>query len=149
MDKRETPGIFFYMNFTYNIHNNLLKQTLKKEDISLSILEYLVLWAIIDNPEISQYELSKQTGYTSGRINQTVQSLTLKKFLKKEPDYSSKIRLVLTATGISTIEKIQSEMFRYLKNYTSEEDYRNLSDFYKSLKAFSLSLMKNPKFRNL
>ncbi len=149
MDRRETPGIFFYMNFAYNIHNNLLRHSLNKENLSLSNLEYLVMWAVFDEPQISQYELSKQTGYTSARINQTVQSLVKEGFLRKESDYSNKVRLILTDSGISTIEKIQSDMFTYMKNYTSEEDYKNFSDFYEPLKAFCLSLAKNPKFRNL
>lgn len=149
MVTREAPGLFFYVNFAYNIHNKLLRHVLKREGINLSVIEFLLLWAIYDNKEITQYELSKVTGYTTARINQAVQSLADNGYLKKLPDYSSKVRLELTENGTGCIELLYGEILTYIKENTSEADYKNMMDFYEPLKKFCLSLAGNSKFRNL
>ncbi|MDC7239977.1 MAG: hypothetical protein PQJ50_06415 [Spirochaetales bacterium] len=149
MDKRQTPGLYNYLSFFYNTHNKLINKIIVENQLDLSLTEYLVMWNIVDYKETSQYELSKITGYTPARINQAVQSLHGNNYLEKLADYSSKIKLIPTDSGLEIIEFIQEKSFEYLKYYISEDDFANLEELYPPLKRFSSSLAKNPKFRNL
>lgn len=107
MEKLENI-IFYSMDRAIRSYRQFAQQQLKKHGFSITIDQWLVIKCLIENPEITQVELSERVFKDTASVTRILGLLVKAKYVTRKISKTDRRRTQLTVTdlGISTIEAV-------------------------------------------
>ncbi len=107
MEKLENI-IFYSMDRAIRTYRQYAQQQLKKHGFSITIDQWLVIKCLIENPDISQSELSERVFKDNASITRIIGLLVKAKYVSRRVSKTDRRRSRLTVTdlGVSTIDSV-------------------------------------------
>ena len=109
MEKLENI-IFYSMDRAIRTYRQYATQQLKKNGISITIDQWLVIKCLIENPEITQVELSERVFKDNASVTRILGLLVKAKYITRKISKTDRRRTQLTVTelGFSTIKSVDA-----------------------------------------
>lgn len=100
--------IFYSMDRAIRTYRQYAQQQLKKNGFSITIDQWLVIKCLIENPEVTQVELSERVFKDNASITRIIGLLVKAKYLTRRISKTDRRRTQLTVTelGVTTIEAV-------------------------------------------
>ena len=113
MEKLENI-IFYSMDRAIRTYRQFATQQLKKNGISITIDQWLVIKCLIENPEITQVELSERVFKDNASVTRIIGLLVKAKYITRKMSKTDRRRTQLTVTdlGIETIATVDEIVTR-------------------------------------
>ena len=107
MEKLENI-IFYSMDRAIRTYRQYAQQQLKQHGFSITIDQWLVIKCLIENPEITQVELSERVFKDNASVTRIMGLLVKAKYITRKISKTDRRRTKLTVTelGIQTIEAV-------------------------------------------
>lgn len=107
MEKLENI-IFYSMDRAIRTYRQYAQQQLKQNGFSITIDQWLVIRCLIENPEITQVELSERVFKDNASITRIIGLLVKAHYITRKINKTDRRRTQLTVTelGITTIEAV-------------------------------------------
>lgn len=107
MEKLE--GIIFYsIDRAIRSYRQYAQQQLKKQGFTITIDQWLVIKCLIENPDITQVELSERVFKDNASVTRILSLLVKAKYIRRRASKTDRRRSQLTVTelGIETIDAV-------------------------------------------
>lgn len=113
MEKLENI-IFYSMDRAIRTYRQFATQQLKKSGISITIDQWLVIKCLIENPEITQVELSERVFKDNASVTRIIGLLVKARYITRKMSRTDRRRTQLTVTdlGIETIATVDAIVLR-------------------------------------
>ena len=113
MEKLETI-VFYAMDRAIRSYRQYAQQQLKKNGFAITIDQWLVINCLIENPDVTQVELSERVFKDNASVTRILGLLVKAKFVKRRVSKSDRRRFELTVTelGHQTIEAVDQLVIR-------------------------------------
>lgn len=107
MEKLENI-IFYSMDRAIRTYRQYAQQQLKQHGFSITIDQWLVIKCLIENPEITQVELSERVFKDNASVTRIMGLLVKAKYITRKISKTDRRRTKLTVTelGVQTIEAV-------------------------------------------
>lgn len=107
MEKLENI-IFYAMDRAIRTYRQYAQQQLKQHGFSITIDQWLVIKCLIENPEITQVELSERVFKDNASVTRIMGLLVKAKYITRKISKTDRRRTKLTVTplGVETIEAV-------------------------------------------
>ncbi|ASS47924.1 MAG: hypothetical protein A3D31_01490 [Candidatus Fluviicola riflensis] len=107
MEKLENI-VFYAMDRAIRSYRQYAQQQLKKNDFAMTIDQWLVIKCLIENPDVTQVELSERVFKDNASVTRILGLLVKAKFVKRRVSKTDRRRFELTVTehGLQTIEAV-------------------------------------------
>lgn len=113
MEKLETI-VFYAMDRAIRSYRQYAQQQLKKNGFAITIDQWLVIKCLIENPDVTQVELSERVFKDNASVTRILGLLVKAKYVKRRVSKSDRRRFELTVTelGHQTIEAVDQLVIR-------------------------------------
>ena len=113
MEKLENI-IFYSIDRAIRTYRQFATQQLKKNGISITIDQWLVIKCLIENPEITQVELSERVFKDNASVTRIIGLLVKARYITRKMSKTDRRRTQLTVTdlGIETIATVDDIVTR-------------------------------------
>ncbi|MEO5776475.1 MAG: MarR family transcriptional regulator [Flavobacterium sp.] len=124
--------IFYNMDKAIKSYRMYAQKKLKENGFKITIDQWLIIKAILENPTISQQDIAKKVFKDNASVTRIIELLVKSKYLEREvnPNDRRKSNLIVTDEGKSIIEKVQSLVLENRKNALdtiSEEELETMN----------------------
>lgn len=101
---------FYTIDKTIRTYRNFAQKKLKENGYKITIDQWLIIKAILENPGISQQELGEKVFKDNASVTRIIDLLVKSEYLQREVNQNDRRKSDLTVTkeGKSIIEKVQS-----------------------------------------
>lgn len=108
MEKLESI-IFYTMDKSIRTYRNYAQHRLKEQGFKITIDQWLIIKAIMENPGISQQELGEKVFKDNASVTRIIELLVRGKYLERKinPDDRRKSNLKITDSGKKIIDDVQ------------------------------------------
>ena len=118
--------------------------------IPMSLPSMAVLWTVQDNPGLTQYRISRKTGYSNQRCHQIIAELAeLELLIKDHQEYSNKSIIRISEKGHLVLEEIYKISFGKLSETLSHEEMSLVTEAAVSLDNLINLMNTNNSFAKL
>lgn len=129
-----TDIIFYTMDKAIKSYRMYAQKKLKENGFKITIDQWLIIKAIVENPTITQQEIAKNVFKDNASVTRIIELLVKSEYLERKdnPGDRRKSLLVVTEEGKSIIYKVQNLVLENRKNAldtisTSELETMNLA----------------------
>ncbi len=135
-------GFVQNLGIVNNIFQRIYNRLIITKNLPLSLPEFTLIFTIDSYPGMSQYRLSKLSGYSKQRCHQIVGRLIESGYVEQE-SRENKTRSFLTSQGRMVLFETVNSINSYLETHLSEEQILVFQQLRNSLKAASSILLEN------
>ncbi|PWA11482.1 MarR family winged helix-turn-helix transcriptional regulator [Flavobacterium laiguense] len=102
--------IFYSMDKAIKTYRTFAQKKLKENNYKITIDQWLIIKAILENPGISQQDLAEMVFKDNASVTRIIELLVQSKYLEREnnPNDRRKSNLTVTLEGESIIKKVHS-----------------------------------------
>ena len=110
--------IFYNMDKAIKSYRMYAQKKLKENGFKITIDQWLIIKAILENPTITQQEIAKNVFKDNASVTRIIDLLVKSEYLERKdnPDDRRKSNLVVTEEGKSIIYKVQDLILENRKN---------------------------------
>lgn len=100
--------IFYSIDRAIRTYRQYAQAQIKKQGYSITVDQWLIIKCLIENPTISQVELSELVFKDNASVTRIISLLVKSKYLTRKMDKSDRRRTILTVTdlGLETIAAV-------------------------------------------
>lgn len=114
------------------------QKRLKENGFKITIDQWLIIKAILENPSITQQDIAKKVFKDNASVTRIIELLVKSKYLEREvnPNDRRKSNLSVTEEGKSIIEKVQSLVLDNRKNAldtVAEDELKTMNMVFKKI----------------
>lgn len=101
--------LFYNMDKAIKSYRMYAQKKLKENGFKITIDQWLIIKAILENPKINQQDIAKKVFKDNSSVTRIIELLVRSEYLKREinPEDRRKSNLVVTDDGKSIIQKVQ------------------------------------------
>lgn len=113
--------IFYTIDKSIRTYRNYAQKRLKEQGFKITIDQWLILKAIMENPGIKQQELAQKVFKDSASVTRIIELLVKAKYLDRKPNTQDrrKFDLKITKSGTKILEDVQLLVLENRKNALS------------------------------
>ena len=110
--------IFYNMDKAIKSYRMYAQKKLKENGFKITIDQWLIIKAILENPTINQQEIAKNVFKDNASVTRIIELLVKSEYLERKdnPDDRRKSNLVVTEEGKSIIYQVQDLILENRKN---------------------------------
>ncbi|WP_084016980.1 MarR family winged helix-turn-helix transcriptional regulator [Moheibacter sediminis] len=137
MEKLESI-IFYTMDKSIRTYRNYAQKRLKEQGFKITIDQWLILKAIMENPGIKQQELAEKVFKDSASVTRIIELLVKAKYLDRKPNPQDrrKFDLKITKSGMKILQDVQALVLENTKtalNGINENELQTLHSLLKKI----------------
>lgn len=136
--------IFYTMDKSIRTYRNYAQKRLKEQGFKITIDQWLMLKAIIENPGIKQQELAEKVFKDSASVTRIIELLVKAEYLdrKANPQDRRKFDLKITQSGKKILEDVQVLVLENRKTALNGIDEKELQTLHSLLKKITENCQK-------
>ncbi|SMC57487.1 DNA-binding transcriptional regulator, MarR family [Moheibacter sediminis] len=130
--------IFYTMDKSIRTYRNYAQKRLKEQGFKITIDQWLILKAIMENPGIKQQELAEKVFKDSASVTRIIELLVKAKYLDRKPNPQDrrKFDLKITKSGMKILQDVQALVLENTKtalNGINENELQTLHSLLKKI----------------
>lgn len=128
---------FYTMDKAIRTYRNFAQKKLKENGYKITIDQWLIIKAILENPGISQQELGEKVFKDNASVTRIIELLVKSDYLEREVNQNDrrKSNLKVTTEGKSIIEKVQTLVLENRKTALTGISFEDLEIMNRTLKT--------------
>lgn len=128
---------FYTMDKAIRTYRNFAQKKLKENGYKITIDQWLIIKAILENPGISQQELGEKVFKDNASVTRIIELLVKSEYLEREVNQNDrrKSNLKVTVEGKSIIEKVQNLVLENRKIALAGISFEDLESMNRTLKT--------------
>ena len=128
---------FYTMDKAIRTYRNFAQKKLKEHGYKITIDQWLIIKAILENPGISQQELGEKAFKDNASVTRIIELLVQSEYLERQvnPNDRRKSDLTVTAEGRSIIAKVHSLVLENRKTALAGIAFGDLEIMNRTLKT--------------
>lgn len=136
--------IFYTMDKSIRTYRNYAQKRLKEQGFKITIDQWLMLKAIMENPGIKQQELAEKVFKDSASVTRIIELLVKAEYLdrKANPQDRRKFDLKITKSGKKILEDVQILVLENRKNALNGIDENDMKTLHSLLKKITENCQK-------
>lgn len=136
--------IFYTMDKSIRTYRNYAQKRLKEQGFKITIDQWLMLKAIMENPGIKQQELAEKVFKDSASVTRIIELLVKAEYLdrKSNPQDRRKFDLKITQSGKKILEDVQVLVLENRKTALNGIDEKELQTLHSLLKKITENCQK-------
>jgi DNA-binding MarR family transcriptional regulator len=131
--------IFYSIDKAIRIYRQYAQKQLKKAGFTITIDQWLIIKNILDNPSITQQEISERVFKDNASVTRIIDLLVKANYLEREVSTNDRRRsnLKVTKEGIKTIKNVQNVILKNRATALKGIPEKNLENVKKVMKAIA------------
>ena len=128
---------FYTMDKAIRTYRNFAQKKLKENGYKITIDQWLIIKAILENPGISQQELGEKVFKDNASVTRIIELLVKSEYLEREVNQNDrrKSNLKVTNEGKSIIDKVQTLVLENRKTALTGISFEDLEIMNRTLKT--------------
>ncbi|WP_026703849.1 MarR family winged helix-turn-helix transcriptional regulator [Flavobacterium soli] len=128
---------FYTMDKAIRTYRNFAQKKLKENGYKITIDQWLIIKAILENPGISQQELGEKVFKDNASVTRIIELLVKSDYLEREVNQNDrrKSNLKVTTEGKSIIDKVQTLVLENRKTALTGISFEDLEIMNRTLKT--------------
>jgi len=128
---------FYTMDKAIRTYRNFAQKKLKENGYKITIDQWLIIKAILENPGISQQELGEKVFKDNASVTRIIELLVKSDYLEREVNQNDrrKSNLKVTDEGKSIIDKVQTLVLENRKTALTGISFEDLEIMNRTLKT--------------
>lgn len=140
--------IFFHLESTVKSYRQFAQTRIDRAGIDLTVDQWLLLNAILENSEITHTELVRDVAKDRASVTRILDLTVKKGYLKKKinPDDRRQIRLSITESGKNILQRMKPVVAAYRQDALEHLTEKELDYMTEIINKIKTNIMKQEKF---